>query len=698
MPGLFGSATRTRTRRIDLGFAAVAAVFVALAVAGALRSFSPVPHWDMWDGYLGFYTKLAGGDTGAWWAQHNEHRILLTRLFFWLDLTLFQGRGVLLIVVNYLLVACTCALFVQMARARGGPSTRWLAGFLVAWLFLWIQQNNLTWGFQIQFILAQLLPLCGFLAVHRAARGEPGAFGWALAFGVLSIGTMANGVLALPLMTVQALISGLDRRRCTVLALASVACVALYFHDYAAPGGHGSLGRTLLETPWELLRFTLLYLGSPFGLLAGNLRRGIPLGIATGAVLIAASVVAALRLLPARREETLRVALVAFLVYIGGTAFGTAGGRTAFGIEQALSSRYTTPALMAWAALLLLWLPRGGPRTPRGRRALVAGCSVLLLPMAEVQVAALKPRHPAAFERAIGALALELGVRDPARIGRIFPDADWALAIAATPRERHWSVFGLAPYRDAHRAIGHPAVTPAQPGHPCRGGIEDTEAIEGEPGYLRVRGWLVDVAAGTAPASGTLVDARGVVRGVVLTGDRSPDSADPSGPARAGFVGYVQADALGTPLAVVDPVGGCATDAKAPHLLYRSRTPADPAAVTVGADRIATPGDWTGGGGPGPLPGALRALGSSANGDADTGSVVLQVMPGERLLYRSGPTAGRQFVELVDTPGRRSTLPAATDWVMLEFAFEWGDTARAVRFIDSGDRWGDWSAIAVAPR
>ncbi|RPH41066.1 MAG: hypothetical protein EHM87_20660, partial [Burkholderiales bacterium] len=106
----------------------------------------------------------------------------------------------------------------------------------------------------IQFILAQLLPLCGFHAVHRALRGEPGAFAWALVLGVLSIGTMANGALALPLMSVQALLCGLGHRRCAVPAAASAACVALYLHGYAAPGGHGSLLRTLRETPWELLR------------------------------------------------------------------------------------------------------------------------------------------------------------------------------------------------------------------------------------------------------------------------------------------------------------------------------------------------------------------------------------------------------------------------------------------------------------
>jgi hypothetical protein len=36
----------------------------------------------MWNGYLEFFAKVASGDWSAWMTQHNEHRILIARLFF----------------------------------------------------------------------------------------------------------------------------------------------------------------------------------------------------------------------------------------------------------------------------------------------------------------------------------------------------------------------------------------------------------------------------------------------------------------------------------------------------------------------------------------------------------------------------------------------------------------------------------------
>ncbi|RPH41067.1 MAG: hypothetical protein EHM87_20665 [Burkholderiales bacterium] len=698
MPPIAASSDRRGARLLDAVFAIGAIAFVALAVAGATRTWSPVPHWDMWDGYLGFYTKLADGDAGAWWAQHNEHRMVLGRLLFWIDLAHFRGRGVFLIVANYLLVAAACALFVRMAWERTHGSMRWLAGFLVAWLFLWIQENNLTWGFQSAFFLAQLLPLCGFWSMHHAARGKPGAFGWALAFGVLSIGTMANGVLALPLMSVQALLCGLGRRRIVILALASLACTALYFNGYVAPAGHGSLTRSLLESPGMVLRFTLLYLGGPFAHLAGGAASGIGVGLVAGASMLVVCAGATWRALRQRPPDTLRIALLAFMVYVGGTAFGTAGGRAAFGIEQALSSRYMTPALMAWAALLLIALPAGGPRRRAPRATLAIACALLLVPMAPLQWAALQRHDAVQFERSVGTLALAMGVRDARTIGQTFPFIDQALSIARVPRERHWSIFATPPWRDAASTIGAPSGTTVRGDVACRGGIDEAESIGDDSRYLRITGWLHDTTHDRVPHSAQVVDARGVVRGLLLTGHFRPDVAAALTPAatRAGFVGFVLAEDEGADLRLVDPEGGCALRTTVPRLVYRIRPGSESAAASVGAERVVSQGEWLGTDESDSRPAGMKVIGSWVRGHGDTGAARLSLAPGDRLLYRSGPSAGRQYVEVVGQPGSRRTLPRAIDWVVLEVASTGpGGPRSELRFVDAGDGWGEWSAVAV---
>jgi hypothetical protein len=550
-----------RLRSLNTVFAWIALAFVALALTGALRSHSPVPHWDMWDGYLDFFTKIHTGRQEAWWAQHNEHRIVLSRLFFWVDLALFQGRGILLVTTNYVLTACTCVLFLHLLAQRVDRSERWLGGFIVAWLFLWIQRNNLTSGFQVQFILAQLLPLCGFWSVHRAAQGRPQSFAWALAFGVLSIGTMANGVVALPLMTAQASLSGLDRQRCLILGLAAVMCSVLYFIGYHTPEGHGSLTHALGTMPLQVMGFTLLYLGSPFATFAGGARFGVLPGIAAGALLIACSVWMMLRFASGARKDTLGLALLTFLAYIIGTAFITAVGRIGLGMDNALASRYTTPALMAWVALLVLMMPAGRPLTVKAHRALVTGCAVLLVPMTVVQAMAVGPRYHTLFERAVGALALELGVRDPMWIARLYPDPDRALAMAVTPRARNWSFFGLLPYRDAGQLIGQPMQTVWPAAARCPADLLSPAAIDGEPRFMRVEGRLAIPDARTKPDLAVLVDAQGVIRGLVFDGRPMPSRASPASTVNRGFVGYVHASAAHEPLAIVDPTGACSTAA-----------------------------------------------------------------------------------------------------------------------------------------
>jgi hypothetical protein len=78
--------------------------YISLAVIGGIRNYSPVPHMDMWDGFLGFFIQPSANEFGAWWAQHNEHRIVLARLLFWIDQSLFSGAAIFLVTANYALV------------------------------------------------------------------------------------------------------------------------------------------------------------------------------------------------------------------------------------------------------------------------------------------------------------------------------------------------------------------------------------------------------------------------------------------------------------------------------------------------------------------------------------------------------------------------------------------------------------------
>ena len=263
-------------------FRLFALAMIILAIIGAVKSYSSVPFWDMWNGYLEFYTNVVyKGDIQAWWQQHNEHRIVLARTLFWLDLSFFSGSGKFLIVISFLLIFCSYVVFNKILQERLGieegeseyPSKIFnLLIFII--LFSWIQEANITWAFQSQFFLAQLLPLIAFFLLYKSfvcKKASNSLFVLACVIGVVSIGSMANGILALPLMFIYALVLRMTKLRIFILCLLSIITITLYFYGYDAVVGHGSLKDALLNNRIGLLQYISLYIGGPFYYMTKNI-------------------------------------------------------------------------------------------------------------------------------------------------------------------------------------------------------------------------------------------------------------------------------------------------------------------------------------------------------------------------------------------------------------------------------------------
>jgi hypothetical protein len=305
----------------------------------------------------------------------------------------------------------------------------------VVLMFSWVQQDNLIWAFQSQFFLAQWVPLVALYLLARALPESPASARWfaaACAAGVASVGTMASGILALPLMTAYALLVRMPWRRVGMLAGLSVLCLAAYFHGYETPGGHGSARDLVTREPALLAQYVLLYLGSPvwYALVRWTDDAAFVAQVA-GALLLVFTGVRAATVLRSPRAHGVSLAMLFFVGYILATALGTAAGRLVFGLIQATSSRYTTPALMAWLALLAAWLPVLMGRQGRARAGLVLALLVVLVPLTKFQFQAQKDRGDILFQRELAALAVEMRVRDDEQIAHVIYKTDVALDVAA---------------------------------------------------------------------------------------------------------------------------------------------------------------------------------------------------------------------------------------------------------------------------
>jgi hypothetical protein len=318
----------------------------------------------MWDSYIGFMDKLKVGYNLAWWEQHNEHRILLARLFFWLDLECFNGQGIFLIFSNLLALASTVGMFIWWARqlVKAIPEKRLdsllVFSSIIFFCSSWIQNENLTWGFQIQFILAQLIPLISFyfMSVYATDSSSKKNLFLAYLFGILSLLSMGNGVLVLPLLLIQMLFLRLPYKTALSFALAIVPAFTVYFIGYQSIAGHDSISRVLREDLLGLISYVAVYFGGPIHHLLGLGSLTLYLSGALGVLFLALSLYKLVGLFRGKLSP-LYTGLLFFLSYLIVSGVGTGGSRLIFGLSQALSSRYQTPVLFAWVTLGLLYLP-----------------------------------------------------------------------------------------------------------------------------------------------------------------------------------------------------------------------------------------------------------------------------------------------------------------------------------------------------
>lgn len=544
---------------------AITLLYIGLAIFGGVINYSPVGFWDMWDGYLDFYVRAMNGDWNTWWQQHNEHRIVLARVFFWMDLHWFQGAGWFLIVVNYALIALSSCVFYACLREQGRFEDKnaicALGLMSCAWLFSWSQSNNLTWGFQSQFILAQLLPLISFYCLHRAAcsQSHNGWYTAACIAGIASVGTMANGILALPLMLVLSLLLKLSWRKSLLIAVLALVTISAYFYDYRPNTSHGSLQHTILDDPFGMLQYILLYVGGPFYYLTGKGQVAQWIAQGAGLFLVVSSVRFAFHALRQPTKSSLSLALLAFILYIGGTAVGTAGGRLIFGLDQATSSRYMTPALMAWAALWVLYAPRVVPAVLSKKKPLTWSLAILILLMFSRQITALRTNDSELFERMVAALALELRINDEEQIATVYPSSATALALTEQPVKRNLSIFGLAPIKDAALAIG--TLETSNITLSCKGSIEEVSSITSEGRYAKINGWLNSKDHSSAPTSVHLVNGQGTIIGYAIA-DQIESAVRP-GADSSEFKGYVLSDYLDQDITVVAVDSLCSFNAYA---------------------------------------------------------------------------------------------------------------------------------------
>jgi len=523
-------------------------VFFVTAVVGAIQNFSPVPFWDMWDGYLNFYVRVTNGDYAAWWAQHVDHRTVVSNLLFWIDLRVFNGALWFLILVNYLLVLATWLTLRSIAQSvlpekKLATSRSLYSGVTLALLFSWTQKENLTWAFQSQMFTGILFPMIAFMLFYRAenstGRRSKLYYVGSLATGVVSAGTMINGLAALPIMAVLGILLRASKTRISLIVVLAVAISVLYFLGFAAPNSpeRSSLFRSLLEQPLNVLTFFFAYIGAPAHFI---IRDGLLAAVITGSLIVCGFAWVAVTSLGRPIENRARYIILAVLLYAILSSIGIAGSRINLGVEYAFTSRYMTNVLVLWAAMILLLLYRC-PTMSRCRTVVFFFMLAIPTALLPTQVQALKKDSNALTDRLVAALALELGVQDEEQITKIFPWMRPAIVLAQKPIERNLSIFGDPLIRDAAKSL---MSVDQHHGIDCVGSIETINVIPGDRRFARLSLWLMDRYTHLTPNAFYVLNPKRKIIGYGVSGYVRYGLTDTGEAHNAGGSAYVLTDAM----------------------------------------------------------------------------------------------------------------------------------------------------------
>jgi hypothetical protein len=491
-------------------------------VYGVIRHFSPVPLADQWDGNIGFYIRAAQHPLAAFFEQHNEHRLIFSRIFFFADMRYFGGRNVLLLTVNLLLAGGLALTFFRIVRhcaALTRAQSAGLAGLTLVFAFSWMQGGNFIWGFQSQWFAVYLFALCSFHCIDRcgeaAARADnAGANRWlasGLTAAVLSACSMSSGVLVFPVLFVHALYRRLGFVRIGVIFAMAIFTFFAYFvswHEPASSGGSPLVA--LREHPIGVLRYLILYLGSP----AGQTSLGSKGADLAGLIVLATLVYQCLRLLINRAATPKATSLLAMAVFIAGNAFATGCARFSFGLDSALASRYTTASLACWLAVGLFMQLNAS--TPAQRRLTLLVSAVGILIVVSFQRMALRLDADATYALDVAGLALRSHVYDPefTKGTYPFPAAIEVTAKAAEP-------LGLSIFaKDQTDYFVPPAHVSSSSA--CEGKFESVVPTQ-TPGVYVAKGWIYDQSSRTVPRTIVVTDQNGAVTGTGIAGGERSD-------------------------------------------------------------------------------------------------------------------------------------------------------------------------------
>ncbi|WP_213297265.1 acyltransferase family protein [Paraburkholderia sacchari] len=421
------------------------AVF-ASSIFGVVHFYSPVPLWDEWDGYIGFYRDITSGSLGGWWVNHMEHRSVTSSILYWLDVNVFGGVHLLLFAAELTLVAIT-VLVIWREYARG-RSTRapeaWVGGLSLALLFSWLQQEVFKWGFETQVLAAYMFAVLAAAQFSRFEDPRGKRIFGALVFASLAQISMGNGLMTFPMLFALGIVCRRPLRELAAVVVTWIVMWAIYFFDYSLPTQNDP-AFTAVKLAKTFVAFFFVFLGNPLATLTNN---NILVCIAAGASTFALACGIVFKLYRSKSIASYRAFLIGGYGFVVLSALAAMSGRAFYGPEAAMPSRYTTGPLLAWVLLALLAFDVARMRSTKLATLTVSATIATIIVPSQWHVA---DDNAYLYDQKLAILAHKIGADRPGLDALLYPAPahDHFSDLATFAESSHVALYGKGWIKDA---------------------------------------------------------------------------------------------------------------------------------------------------------------------------------------------------------------------------------------------------------
>lgn len=346
-----------------------------LATAAAIALYGvAVPYFDQWDLVELILKERAGTATFAdYFQQHSEHRFVLPR-FIMAKLAIVTGWNSLAeLWLGYLFVVATLAGSWALIRSVPLSSNQALICLAIAssWHFSLGQWENWIWGWQLSWFITNAAvvgaTVCLAKLPYRVALPS------SIACAAVASFSAAHGLLVWFALLPMVLASACTIRRRWIGGIAwfTAGFTVILIYTFNFSRTHPVLSGGIANRVVSLVTYSFMVIGG-----LGSRQPAVALILGVALVVVALW----LAMEPLRNRCSAEyhsfTSLILFAILF---ALANAWGRAPLGLEQALASRYATPAsLLVIGSIPLLFLKKELHGSAAGRLAVLAG---LLVPL-----------------------------------------------------------------------------------------------------------------------------------------------------------------------------------------------------------------------------------------------------------------------------------------------------------------------------